>query len=54
MAGKSIEEFKKELDQAIAETNKHRPFVGVEEKDYYRGQWDVLAWVLEELYGEEV
>jgi hypothetical protein len=32
---------------------KQKPFVGIPEKDYYRGQWDALMWVLEDLLGEE-
>lgn len=43
---------------AIKATNKYRPFSkgnkGDPAKDYYRGQWDALVWVLEDLIGEEL
>jgi hypothetical protein len=43
---------------ALKATDKYRPFSkngkGDPTKDYYRGQWDVLTWVLEDLIGEEL
>lgn len=36
----------------IKALNKERPFDL--KKDYYRGQWDALVWVLEDLLGEEL
>lgn len=45
--------FRQKLERAIAELEKHKPFVGVPEKTYYRAQWDALDWVMTELFGEE-
>lgn len=37
----------------IQEVEIHKPFVGKSDLDYYRGQWDALVYVLEELLGED-
>lgn len=39
----------KKLRLALAEAAEHKPFVGVAKKDYYRGQWDAIAYVIEDL-----
>ena len=48
----------KYVRQAIRGVNTNRPFSkgdkGDPKKDYYRGQWDALVWVLGELLSEEV
>ena len=48
----------KMVRRAIEATNKYRPFSkngkGDQKKDYYRGQWDALVYVLEDLLGEEL
>lgn len=49
---KTKKQIVQELKEALKDLQKYRPFVGKPHKDYYRGQWDSLSWVLEELLGE--
>lgn len=35
------------LRNCLKEAASHKPFVGIKEKDYYRGQWDAYATVIE-------
>ena len=39
----------RKLRQALAGVEEYKPFIGVPKKDYYRGQWDALAYVIEDL-----
>lgn len=46
-----MEKLKKEIEQSILNIEKQKPFVGIPEKDYYRGQWDALTWILDLIEG---
>ena len=39
----------KELRLSLKSIAKNKPFVGIKAKDYYRGQWDAIAFVIEEI-----
>lgn len=46
-------DLRKELKEAMDKIDsEQRPFVGKPAKDYYRGQYDVMTWIYDEMFGE--